>query len=182
MRFCPFAQRAHLVLEAKSIPYHVTWINLSDKPEWLTQFSQLGKVPALGIPGGAAEPANKTYIHESLMIADYLDEKYPNVPLHPTEPLTKVVDRLLLDRFGAVFGAFYKIAYKDGGENERQEMFTALEAIEEEFQKRGTPFFGGDDPKMVDYMMWPMYERFASLPIIKGADYAVAADRFPGMV
>nr|ACZ02430.1 glutathione S-transferase omega class [Drosophila melanogaster] len=39
MRFCPFAQRVHLVLDAKQIPYHSIYINLTDKPEWLLEVS-----------------------------------------------------------------------------------------------------------------------------------------------
>lgn len=70
MRFCPFAQRSHLVLEAKNIPYHTANINLKEKPEWLVQKSPLGKVPALEIPSEKGDP-----LIESLIIADYLDDK-----------------------------------------------------------------------------------------------------------
>ncbi|CAH3195019.1 unnamed protein product, partial [Porites evermanni] len=34
MRFCPFAQRARLVLAAKGINYECVNINLKDKPDW----------------------------------------------------------------------------------------------------------------------------------------------------
>lgn len=45
MKFCPFAQRVHLVLDAKKIPYNICWINLTEKPEWLSKVSALLKVP-----------------------------------------------------------------------------------------------------------------------------------------
>jgi pyrimidodiazepine synthase len=44
MRFCPYAQRVHLVLDAKGIAYHTIFINLTEKPEWLTEKSPLGKL------------------------------------------------------------------------------------------------------------------------------------------
>lgn len=45
MKFCPYAQRAHLVLDAKKIPYNVCFINLTEKPEWFSKVSALLKVP-----------------------------------------------------------------------------------------------------------------------------------------
>lgn len=34
MEYCPFAQRARLVLRAKGVPHDVVNINLINKPEW----------------------------------------------------------------------------------------------------------------------------------------------------
>ena len=50
MKYCPYAHRIQLVLDFKDIPYHTIHINLTLKPEWLTDVSPLGKVPALEIP------------------------------------------------------------------------------------------------------------------------------------
>jgi hypothetical protein len=52
-------------------------------------------------------------------------------------------------------------------------------------QRRGkngdSPFFGGISPKMVDYMIWPFYERWIGVAL-----YAPAAElkkeRFPELV
>lgn len=65
MRFCPYAQRVHLVLEAKGIPYHTININLTEKPDWLFEANPLGKVPALELVN---EPGNP-FLAESLIIA-----------------------------------------------------------------------------------------------------------------
>lgn len=43
MRYCPYAQRTVLVLNAKKIDYEVVNIDLVDKPEWLTSKSLFGK-------------------------------------------------------------------------------------------------------------------------------------------
>lgn len=102
MRFCPFAQRAHLVLDAKKIPYHTSFIHLKVKPEWYTQKSPLGKVPALELPSYPGEP-----LIESLIICDYLDEKYPENPLHSEDPLQRAKDRILIERFNEFISPFY---------------------------------------------------------------------------
>lgn len=183
MRFCPYAHRAHLVLDAKSLPYQVTWVNLSQKPEWLCDMSKLGKVPALGLTNECGAGVMPTYIYESLIVADYLDDKFPAVQLHPVDPLAKVLDRLLLEQYSSAVGKlFYQIAFNDGAEAERIALMAALDATEAEYRRRQCPFFGGNTPKMVDYMMWPTFERLASLPILKGDTYALDAQRFPGMV
>lgn len=94
MRICPFAQRAHLVLEAKSIPYHTIFVNMRLKPDWLLQKSPLGKVPALEIPSVKGDP-----LIESLIIAEYLDDQYPQNPLRSKDPLQRARDNILIEQF-----------------------------------------------------------------------------------
>jgi glutathione S-transferase len=104
MRFCPWAQRVHLVLDAKNIPYHTVFINLDDKPEWFQQVSSSLKVPALEIPGITGES-----LTESMVIAEYLDEKYPQNQLHSKDVLQKARDRVLIEKIGAITSAYYRI-------------------------------------------------------------------------
>lgn len=47
MRFCPYAQRTILVLNAKKIDYEVININLTEKPEWFTSKSPNGDLSNL---------------------------------------------------------------------------------------------------------------------------------------
>ena len=113
MRFCPYAQRAHLVLDAKNIPYHTININLKQKPEWLTQKSPLGKVPALEIPSVKGDP-----LIESLVVAEYLDEAYPENPLRSSDPLQRARDKILIERFAAIGPIFYKLLMAKGTDEE----------------------------------------------------------------
>lgn len=181
MRFCPYAQRIHLVLDAKKIPYETTYINLSDKPDWLTKFSPLGKVPALGLPN---EP-NAPYLFESLIVADYLDEKYPGtVPLHPTGALAKAFDRLLVDRFGALFGqTVYRLMTGIVDETAFPALLKGLDEFEVELKQRHNGgFFSGAQPGMLDLMIWPFVERIALLKPLLGNEFAVPEDRYPLLV
>jgi len=158
MRFCPYAHRISIILEAKKIPYHTFNINLTNKPEWLTKYSPLGKVPSLGLPTEKGNP----FIHESLVIADYLDEKYPEKRLYPNDPLQKAKDRLFIEQFNDVITTFHKVV-RDGNSDSLTNFRKGLDKFEEELKKRGTTFFSGNDPGMLDYVIWPWYERLSSL-------------------
>lgn len=177
MRFCPYAQRTHIILEAKEIPYHTYNINLTNKPEWLTKYSLLGKVPAVGVP----TDNGLSFIHESMVIADYLDEKYPEKLLYPKDPLAKAVDRLLIERFSNVTSAFYKVAFRDDI-NGKEEISAGLDEFEAELKKRGSTFFGGKDPGMLDYMIWPWVERIAVLKYGTDVQYEIDQERFSALV
>jgi len=178
MRFCPYAQRIHLVLEAKKLPYHTFNINLTEKPEWLTKYSPLGKVPALGLPTEDGKP----FIHESLIIADYLDEKYPEKRLYPTEPIAKAIDRLLIQRFENIITGYYKAIGFINGQGGLTEIATGLDEFEAELRKRGSTFFGGDEPGMLDLMIWPWCERIAMLKYVVGDRYEMDKVRYAKLV
>ncbi|XP_070490128.1 pyrimidodiazepine synthase-like [Chironomus tepperi] len=175
MRFCPYAQRAHLVLDAKNIPYHVAYINLTEKPEWIEKVSALSKVPALEIPGHGES------LIESLIIADYLDEKYPQNPLHSKDPLQKARDRILVERFNSFITPFYRIVFQrnqGGAPGAITELTNALDVYEKELRERKTKFFGGSKPGMLDYMIWPWCERSDSMKFILGDKYELDKVRF----
>ena len=82
--------------------YDVVFVNLTNKPEWLVEKSPLGKVPCLELD------ANNV-LYESLIIADYLNEAYPENNLYPQDPLPKAKDKLLVERFNCVITAIYKV-------------------------------------------------------------------------
>ncbi|XP_016978847.1 pyrimidodiazepine synthase [Drosophila rhopaloa] len=171
MRFCPYAQRAHLVLNAKNVPHHTVYINLESKPEWLVDVSALLKVPALQLVDEKDQPS----LIESLIIAEYLDEKYPQNPLLPKDPLKRAQDKILLERFSGITGAFMKILTQNTG---LEDYWTALDIFEQELTKRGTSFFGGDKPGFVDYMIWPWFERLSVIKLKLPEEYNFDEKRF----
>jgi len=75
--------------------HDVVNIKLSDKPEWFFEKNPLGKVPAIETESGEC-------LYESLIVADYLDEKYPERPLQPKDPMQKAKDRILVEHFNKV--------------------------------------------------------------------------------
>ncbi|CRL00065.1 CLUMA_CG013351, isoform A [Clunio marinus] len=181
MRFCPFAQRVHLVLEAKNIPYHTAYINLKQKPEWYTQKSPLGKVPALEIPTSKDDP-----LIESLIIADYLDDQYPQNRLNSTDPLQRARDRILIERFNGFITPYYKLMFSqtgvDGAPGAITDAINALDVFEAELKKRGSKFFNGSKPGFVDYMIWPWCERTDAFAFLLGDKYELDKVRFSKLI
>ncbi|XP_037639100.1 glutathione S-transferase omega-1-like [Sebastes umbrosus] len=157
MRFCPFAHRARLVLNAKGIKHETININLKDKPDWYLEKNPFGLVPTLETPAGEV-------IYESPITCDYLDEVYLNDKLLPSTPFGKAQQKMMLEHFSKIMPYFYKISM---GRAKGQDV-SGLEAeLKEKLSKLNEDlinkkFFGGDSITMIDYMMWPWFERLDS--------------------
>ncbi|XP_076599103.1 glutathione S-transferase omega-1-like [Chaetodon auriga] len=156
MRFCPFAQRTRLVLNAKGIKHDIININLKDKPDWFLERNPLGLVPTLETAGGEV-------IYESPITCEYLDEVYPEKKLLPSSAFGKAQQKMMLEHFSKITPYFYKIPMGrkkgedvSGLEGELKQKFAKLN---EDLVNKKTKFFGGDSITMIDYMMWPWFER-----------------------
>lgn len=156
MRFCPFAHRTRLVLSAKGIKHDTININLKDKPEWFLERNPFGLVPTLETPAGEV-------IYESPITCDYLDEVYPNNKLLPSTPFGKAQQKMMLEHFSKITPYFYKIPMgRRKGEDVsglEAELKEKLSKLNEDLVNKKTKFFGGDSITMIDYMMWPWFER-----------------------
>ena len=153
-RFCPFAQRTILTLLAKEIPFDVVNINLKSKPDWFLE-QTWGAVSVVRHKG--------KFIMDSLINSEYIDDEFPETKLQPEDPYEKAHGRLLVERFTKLFPSFYKMVWASvkGGEKpsseELQQHWTTirgkLQEMDTELKRKGTPFFGGDKPAMVDFMV-----------------------------
>jgi glutathione S-transferase len=167
MRFCPFVRRAKLVLAAKNIPYEEVRIDLTDEPDWYLKKNPAGEVPLLEW----IDPKSKETqsIPESLIVSDYLDNLHPEHRLYPDDPYLRAKQQVLLGKFGNVLPAFYKV-FRQEGQDAVEQLNQGLAVYEEALQ--GT-FFGGSKPAMIDYMIWPWFER---IPSLKEAGFVLNAD------
>lgn len=187
----------------------MVYINLASKPEWLYDKSPLGKVPALELESGDV-------LYESLIICDYLDEKYSQNRLHSSDPLQKAKDKLLIDQFSKVrqrltlfsfflgclktasittiiipisivlqiISTMYKLVLSAGRsffEDQEEIILDGLETFENELIRRKGPFFNGDKPGMLDYMIWPWCER-ADLLKLFGNKFSIRKDKYKRLV
>ncbi|XP_072279918.1 glutathione S-transferase omega-1-like [Pyxicephalus adspersus] len=157
MRFCPFAQRARLVLVAKGIKHEVVNINLKNKPDWFFEKSPLGLVPSI-------ETSDGKIIYESPIVCEYLDEAFPGTRLIPSDPYAKAEQKMLLEAFSAVTPIYHKIAFAMKNNEDTAELksqfFEKLKKLEEALAKKNSPYFGGESVSMIDYMLWPSFEPF----------------------
>ncbi|XP_062319772.1 glutathione S-transferase omega-1-like [Osmerus eperlanus] len=154
MRFCPFAQRTRLVLQAKGIKHETININLKDKPDWYFEKNPLGLVPTL-------ETASGQVIYESPITCDYLDEVYAEKKLLPADPFEKAQQKMMLENFSKITPYFYKIPM---GRTKGEDVSTLVKELKEKFNQLNDTlgkqkFYGGNSITMIDYMMWPWFER-----------------------
>ncbi|XP_066457116.1 glutathione S-transferase omega-1-like isoform X2 [Eleutherodactylus coqui] len=164
MRFCPFSQRARLVLAAKEIKHEVVNINLKSKPEWFFEKSPRGLLPSLETP-------DDKIVYESPIVCDYLDEAFPGNKLTPADPYEKAQQKILLEYFSTVISALYKIlSAKQDNQNTTEvktQFIEKLRKLEEDLANKNTSYFGGESVSMIDYMMWPWFERFIMFDVIE---------------
>ncbi|XP_057277062.1 glutathione S-transferase omega-1-like [Pezoporus wallicus] len=156
MRFCPFAQRTRLVLRAKGISHEVININLKNKPDWFFEKNPFGLVPVL-------ETSKGQLIYESPITCEYLDDAFPGKKLMPSDPYERAFQKMLLEHFSKITPLVFKyfVAVKDGQDTTalKAEIAEKFGKFEEILSKRNTVFYGGDSISMLDYMIWPWFER-----------------------
>ncbi|XP_014485679.1 PREDICTED: pyrimidodiazepine synthase-like [Dinoponera quadriceps] len=173
MTHCPFAHRIRLILTLKDVPHDIVNINLKNKPDWYFEINPKGTVPSY-------IDTNGEIITDSLLIANYLDEKYPEPALYNEE--TKNRDLELLDNYTKIAIIFKNCLYD---EDKRQleeivaEIMDYLDEYEQELNIRQTPFFGGSNPGILDILMWPWVERAKALPLLYKQSAGFDKERFP---
>ncbi|GAU92720.1 hypothetical protein RvY_04767 [Ramazzottius varieornatus] len=148
MRFCPYAERVRLMLNTKHVPYEVINIDLKSKPEWFLERNPLGKVPAIEEPG-------KKPLFESLVVAEYIDEQFKgNREVLPSDPYEKARQKVIAQN---ITTPFYGVLFK----NESGDAI--LKGLEDVEKMLTSEYFAGSSQGFVDLMVWPWFERLASL-------------------
>src|SRR2546423_3009169 len=140
---CPYAARVRIVLAEKGIAYDAVEIDLDDRPAWLYEKNPAGRVPVLEEDEGLVLP-------ESLVIMEYLDERFPEPPLWPADPAERALGRLWLDRFDDRLGRDY-YALRRGEESRLDERLAELDRALE-----AQPFLTGREYGLADaaYVPW----------------------------
>lgn len=154
---CPWVQRAAIVLQAKQVPYDITYIDRDSRPAWFLAVSPHSKVPVLLVDG-------KEALFESNAIAEYLDETAAP-RLHPEDPIARARNRAWTDYVPTFAGAISNTAYSDS-----EDEFTARSEkisgpfgkLEEALARRGNagPYFNGPRFSLVDAAYAPFLQRY----------------------
>jgi glutathione S-transferase len=165
----PNCQRVKIVLAEKNLPYDIAPIDLraheQKTPEYL-KLNPYGKVPVL--------TDDATVLYESLIINEYLDEKYPNPPLMPKDPAKRAKARILVDYGMAHFDAPYQRLrmelMKDAKEQNQQVIATAkaelkklLQRLEDEI---GEQQYLLGDFSLVDADLLPRFTRLEGFGVL----------------
>jgi glutathione S-transferase len=104
---CPYCARVRIALAEKGIDYEQIEIDLGNRPQWLYDLNPTGKVPVLD---------DGFILPESAVIMEYLDERYPQPALLPSDPAARAESRVRVFRFDDLLGDDY-YAYRRGDAN-----------------------------------------------------------------
>src|SRR5262245_65688236 len=88
---CPYCARTRIALAEKGVEYETVEVDLDDRPAWIYEKNPLGRVPVL--------EADAFVLPESVVINEYLEERYPEPPLWPADSAERAAGRLLVERF-----------------------------------------------------------------------------------
>uniref|UniRef100_A0A6J0T7Z8 Glutathione S-transferase omega n=1 Tax=Pogona vitticeps TaxID=103695 RepID=A0A6J0T7Z8_9SAUR len=175
MHYCPFAQRTRLVLKAKGINHEIVNINLKNKPDWFFEKNPSGLVPVL-------ETSKGQLIYESPITCEYLDEAYPEKKLYPTDPYEKAYQKMLLEHFSKIPSLSFKclMAIRSGEDVSalKNEYCAILLKLEEMLANGKSKFFGGNSVSMIDYLIWPWFERMEIFQTIDCLEHTPAIKRW----
>jgi glutathione S-transferase len=167
-RACPFAHRSRLVLTHKDVSFELVEIDLRNKPAWFdSKLSGYGKVPAI--------EHGEVRLWESAVINEYLDEVFQEPRLLPSDPGRRAVARIWIDyantRLAPAFGKLLRAsaaAEQAAASRELQEVLGFLERDGLARCSGDGPYFLGDAPSLVDFALYPWFERWSGLEYYRG--------------
>lgn len=168
----PNCQRVKVVLEEKKLAYEKVPVDLKKmeqkKPEFL-KLNPYGKVPVI-IDGA-------TVVYESLIINEYLDEKYPETPLMPKDQGERAKVRILLDYGMNHLDGPYQTIRKESMKDEKEQNKEAIEKARKEMKsllgrfERGLgdqPYLAGDF-SLLDAALIPRFLKLQGMGVLPDA-------------
>ncbi|KAL2066532.1 hypothetical protein VTL71DRAFT_2603 [Oculimacula yallundae] len=165
--FCPFVQRALLVLLEKKIPFQYIEVNPYHKPESLLKLNPRGLVPTLEY--------DQKPLYESTVICEFLEEAYPSSTPHlmPSDPYTRAKSRIWTDFVTSrIIPAFHRFlqhqpSSPSGIDEVRDEFLNQLRQFTEAMDPDG-PYFFGKEVSMIDLILAPWAVRLWIFDYFKG--------------
>lgn len=160
---CPYAARVRIVLAEKGIEVETVEIDLADRPAWLYEKNPAGRVPVIEEDGGDPLP-------ESAVIMEFLEERYPEPALLPSDAADRAAARLLIFRDRDLTDPYY--ALRRGEDGAREELDTALGRLDALLG--GQPYLSGAEYGLADIALVPWVLRARDM-------LGVELDGFPAL-
>jgi len=119
---CPYCARARIALAEKGVEHEVVEIDLSDRPAWIYEKNETGRVPVL--------EEDAWILPESSVILEYLEERYPDPPLLPADAADRAAARVLIFRHDDFTKPYYALRRgEDGAAGRFDEQLAKLDAL-----------------------------------------------------
>jgi RNA polymerase-associated protein len=149
---CPYSHRCRFVLFEKGMDFQIVDVDLFNKPEDLAVMNPYNQVPVL--------VERDLVLHESNIINEYIDERFPHPQLMPADPVMRARARLML--YNMEKELFDHVEALESGkekpmEKARQHIADRLIELSPVFTK--TKHMLGDDFTMLDVALAPLLWR-----------------------
>jgi glutathione S-transferase len=160
---CPYVARVRIVLAEKGIEYETVEIDLSDRPAWYYEKNPTGRVPTIEEDDGRPLP-------ESVVIMEFLEERYPEPALLPPDPADRAFVRLLIFRDNELTSPYYALRREEEGT--REQFDAALGTFDARLAEQ--PYLGGAEYSLADIALVPWFLRAREM-------LGVELDGFPSL-
>jgi len=170
---CPFSHRCRIVLYEKGMDFVIIDVDLHNKPEDLAVMNPYNEVPVL--------IERDLILHESDIINEYIDERFPHPQLMPADPVMRARARPFLFRFEKeLFNHVKTLEVSSTGKEAaraREAIRDGLTTIAPIFAKQ--KFMLADEFSMIDVAIAPLMWRLehynidlgkSAAPILKYAE------------
>ena len=167
----PFSHRCRIVLFEKGMDFQVIYVDLDHKPEDIAVINPYNRVPVL--------VDRELVLHESNIINEYIDERFPHPQLMPPDPIMRARARQLLHTFEQeLFGEIDLLEKNQkGAEKVRAEVRDQLTQLAPMFAHQ--TYLLGEEFSMLDVAVAPLLWRLehygielpkAAAPLMKYAE------------
>lgn len=156
---CIFSHCCRIVLLEKDVEHSIEYVSVRDDPAKLGEFNPYGETPILH--------DRDLTLHHTMVIIEYLDERFPHPPLLPVEPASRAKARLMIARLTRDWLQPLSELEDSGSLNPsvalRKSIQDGLLGLAPLFARQ--PFFLGDGYTMADVYITPLLWRLPALGI-----------------
>jgi len=155
-----YSQRVRLVLAEKGVAVDIIDVDPNNMPEDLLGLNPYNSLPTL--------VDRDLVLYESMVIMEYLDERFPHPPLLPVYPVARAQSRLFIHRIQRDWCTAVDLivagkAKENVIEKARKELRESLISIAPIFSEK--PYFMSDEFTLVDCCVAPILWRLPAMGI-----------------
>jgi len=155
-----YSQRVRLVLAEKGVAVDIIDVDPNNMPEDLSGLNPYNSLPTL--------VDRDLVLYESMVIMEYLDERFPHPPLLPVYPVARAQSRLFIHRIQRDWCTAVDLIVAGKGkenviEKARKELRESLISIAPIFSEK--PYFMSDEFTLVDCCVAPILWRLPAMGI-----------------
>lgn len=179
---CPFSHRCRFVLYEKGMDFEIKDVDIYNKPEDLAVMNPYNQVPVL--------VERDLVLHESNIINEYIDERFPHPQLMPGDPVMRGRGRLVLYRMEKELFNHVQVLENPAATNKeqvkaREAIGNGLTMLAPSFSK--SKYILGEDFSMIDVALAPLLWRLdhydvklgkSAAPLLKYAERIFQREAF----